>query len=472
MGFGFLGNLASGIGHGIKSGVGFLGKLPGKLQGAGMGGDEDEGGGRFGGFGSDTSTNRRNAMGMLGKLGPGGTAGFNPDAALPVLGEGGAFRGMKGAPPVGDSGLINRSQPMPNALPRLEPTPAPTNQPIQLEPLRESVGVTASLPAGNAEVSPLAGQMIPQRQINEVRPPNFMGRKGATMDDTPLNHERYAYQTQYMENGHNPRRWQDILMSGLHSAAEGYKTTGDWAGALGGFGAGAAGAGISPIHARDYRFRQEQLPRLEKSRADYERGQDRKYELEKRSADLEGTRARTAATIAGMKDADLERQYRKAQIGKMDAQAEAARLGKPVVKMITDEDTGEIYEAQIYPDGRIERRGLSGTADLRQQGYQNRRDIAGEQIRSREGIADKQIKSREKIVGMQQGGANYRAGMSQSGQDRRSNARIQAQYGDAPPVGSVPNGGSERRQAIIRMAIEAGLTAEQAAAEADKRGIK
>jgi len=36
----------------------------------------------------------------------------------------------------------------------------------------------------------------------------------------------------------------------------------------------------------------------------------------------------------------------------------------------------------------------------------------------------------------------------------------------------VPNGGSERRQAIIRKAIEAGYTAAQAAAEADKRGIK
>ena len=241
---------------------------------------------------------------------------------------------------------------------------------------------------------------------------------------------------------------------------------------MGGFGAGAAGAGISPIHARDYRFRQEQLPRLEKSRADYERGQDRKYKLEKRSADLEGTRARTAATIAGMKDADLERQYRRSQIERMNAQTEAQLRGKDVVKKIPNPETGEIEEIRFFADGTTQVLGKSGDAILKRENYEHQDKRNEERIKAGlkkvQDIADRRMEQ----IKYQEGQRNYRTGLSQAGQNERTNNKIKAQYGDAPPVGSVPNGGSERRQAIIRKAIEAGYTAAQAAAEADKRGIK
>ncbi len=453
MPFGFLGQLASGIGKGakflgggIKSGIGKLDKL-GQIDG----GDGAASGGIF--------PQLKRPMPM--------TPGFNPDAAMPDLGGGKGGMFGKGID------LINRQQPQPNAMPELR---RPDVMPA--EPLRESVEINANLPMGRAEASPLAGQMIPTREIKPVRPPDFLGVPGSTMDDTPINHSRYQYQTQYMQDGKIPRRWQDIAMNALGGAAQGFQSTGDLGGALGGAIAGGAGTAISPLHGRDFRFRNEQMPRLMEQQKEGERLEDRGLDVQRRRADMEGVQARTQATIAATKDAGLERQYRQAQIDKLAAQEEAIRLGKDVVKVIPNPETGQMEEVRFFADGTQQVLGQSGAAMLKREGIEAQNQRAADQIKSREGIVDKQIGSRERIVNVQQRGATGRTAMTQAGQNQRLDKRLGAS-GTVPPIGSVPYGpptptsdGSARRQAIIKRAIEAGYSPEQAKAEADKRGIK
>jgi len=446
MPFGFFGKGLAMLGKGIKSGVNKLDEM-GQMEG---GDDGAASGGVF------PQLKRPVPM----------TPGFNPSASMPDIGGGKGGMFGKGID------LINRRQPQPNAMPTL---PRPDAAP--LEPLRESVDVSANLPMGRAEASPLAGQMLPTREIKPVRPPDFLGTPGSTLDDTPMNHSRYQYQTQYMQDGKIPRRWQDIAMNALSGAAQGFQTTGDLGGALGGAIAGGTGTAISPLHGRDFRFRNEQMPRLMEQQKETERLQDRDFEMRKRGADLEGLRARTAATIAGTKDAELERQYRQAQIDKMAAQEEAIRLGKDTVRMIKNPETGEIEEVRSFKDGTQQVIGLSGTAALKREGIEAQNQRTDKQIKSREGIVDRQIGSREKIVNIQQAGATGRTAMTQAGQNKRHAEKLGAST--IPPIGSVPYGpptptsdGSPRRQAIIKRAIEAGYTPEQAKAEADKRGIK
>lgn len=446
MPFGFLGKLAGSIGGGIKSGIGKLDKL-GQMDG----GDGAASGGMF------PQLKRPSVF----------TPGINPSAPMPDIGGGKGGMFGKGID------LINRQQPQPNTMPELRrPDAMPT------EPLRESVDVSANLPMGRAEASSLAGQMVPTREIKPVRPPDFLGVPGSTMDDTPINHSRYQYQTQYMQDGKIPRRWQDIAMNALQGAAQGFQSTGDLSGALGGAIAGGAGTAISPLHGRDFRFRNEQMPRLMEQQKEGERLEDRGLDVQRRRADMEGVQARTQATIAGTKDVELERQYRQAQIEKMGAETQAKLTGKPQKFMEYDPETGMVYESFFYPDGRIERGGQSGGAQIKREGIDAQNQRTDRQIQSREGIVDKQIGSREKIVGMQQRGATGRTAMTQAGQNQRLEKRLGAN-GTIPPIGSVPYGpptntgeGSSRRQAIIKRAIEAGYSPEQAKAEADKRGIK
>jgi hypothetical protein len=446
MPFGFLGKLAGSIGGGIKSGIGKLDKL-GQMDG----GDGAASGGMF------PQLKRPSVP----------TPGINPDAPMPDIGGGKGGMFGKGID------LINRQQPQPNTMPELRRPDA-----MPAEPLRESVDVSANLPMGRAEASPLAGQMVPTREIKPVRPPDFLGVPGSTMDDTPMNHSRYQYQTQYMKDGKVPRRWQDIAMNALGGAAQGFQTTGDLSGALGGAIAGGAGTAISPLHGRDFRFRNEQMPRLLEQRAETERLEDRGLDVQRRRADMEGVQARTQATIAGMKDAGLERQYRQAQIEKMNAEAQAKLTGKPQKFMEYDPETGLVYESFFYPDGRIERGGQSGGAQIKREGFESQQKMNTDRIvggMERVKQSGKQALEREQYKQKAQTG---RTAMTQAGQNQRQKERLAA-GGTIPPIGSVPYGppvttdeGSPRRQSIIKRAIEAGYTPEQAKAEADKRGIK
>lgn len=347
--------------------------------------------------------------------------------------------------------FINRPQSMPNQMPTLQRPESPA-----LEPIRDSVNISASNsgPIGGsdtlgsimgrmanapAEVEGQQTQMIGQRPISVIRPPDLLGRRGDTLDDTPMNHARYGYQTEYMDDkGHIPRRKQDIFMNALHGAAEGFKNGGGWQGALGGAGAGAAGTAISPTHGRDFRFNQEQVPRLERNRADLERGQDRSFEMQKRDAELKGQQARTAATIAGTKDAELFRKQQEANIAKTQADTKAKMTGKPQKFLDYDAETQQYVTAFKYPDGHVEYEGPSGDAELKLRGYENQNKMNTARIEGGMARVKESAKGAMDRVRAQQGGANYRAGLSQSGQNYRTGERIKARYGDAPPVGSVP----------------------------------
>ena len=439
MPFGFFGKGLAMLGKGIKSGVNKLGEL-GQMEGGDAGAAS---GGVF------PQLKRPVPM----------TPGINPNAPMPDIGSGKGGMFAKGID------LINRQQPQPNTpmLPRPDAMPA--------EPLRESVEVNANLPMGRAEASPLAGQMVPTREIKPVRPPDFLGTPGSTLDDTPMNHARYRYQTEHMQDGKIPRRWQDIAMNALSGAAQGFQSTGDLSGALGGAIAGGAGTAISPLHGRDFRFRNEQMPRLMEQQAETERLEDRDFEMRKRGADLEGLRARTAATIAGTKDAELERQYRQAQIDKMAAQEEAIRLGKDTVRMIKNPETGEIEEVRSFKDGTQQVIGLSGTAALKREGIEAQNQRTADQIKSREGIVDKQIGSRERIVNVQQRGATGRTVLTQDRIDKRHKDKLGAST--IPPVGSVPYGPPIKRASkadINDFAREKKITPAEAKARFEAKG--
>lgn len=425
-----LGKVGQGIGGGIRKGIGRLGEM--------QGGDDGE---------------ASAPMIKLPQLGPGGTGGFAGNEGLPKIGR----------PMSGDSGLMNRPQPapqvMPTQMPQIQRPPAPA-----IEPIRDSVNISAtnSGPVGGsdtlgslmgrmanapAEVENQQTQMIGQRPIPVVRPPDLLGRRGDTLDDTPMNHARYGYQTEYMDDkGHTPRRWQDIAMNALSGAALGYQKYG-WQGAIGGAGAGAAGSAIDPTRARDFRFDQERMPRLEANRADLERGQDRGFEMQKRSADLEGSRARTAATIAGTKDAELFRRQQEANLAKTQADTKAKLTGKPQEFIDYDPETRQFVTAFKYPDGHVEYEGPSGDAELKLKGYENQKQIGDSRNKAGMERVIQQGKDAFKRTQAQQGGANWRTQQTQAGQNKRTADRLGAQYGDtyvppqgaAPPVGSVPN---------------------------------
>ena len=483
MPFGFLGTLASGIGKvakflggGIKSGIGKLGEL-GQMEGG------DAGAASGGIFPHPKVLNPK-----LPRPSVPMTPGFNPSAPMPDLqgGKGGMF--AKGFD------LINRQQPQPNAPPTL-PRPSPiltTGNPLtdieaierfQKQPSssdvigdmeRLSSQVNANNREGRQGLLPMPEtqtQLIPERAVPTVRVPDFLGTPGATKEDTPMNRREYEYQTQYMKDGRIPRRWQDIAMNALHGAAQGFQAGGGLGGALGGAIAGGAGSAISPLHARAFRFNAEQRPRLMEQQAETERLQDRDFEMQKRGADLEGLRARTQATIAGTKDAELERQYRQAQIEKMNAETQARLTGRPQRFMEYDPQTGLVYESFFYPDGRIERGGQSGGAQIKREGFENQRKIG--EARNAAGMERviQQGKDAYKRTQLKQSGATGRTVITQDRIDKRHKDKLGAST--IPPIDSVPYGPPVKRASkadVNDFAREKKITPAEAKARFEAKG--
>lgn len=399
--FGFLGQIGNAIGSGAKATGGMFAKGFKKL------GELQDGGG------------------MLPKSGPGGTGGFAGNDGLPQVG-----------------GLINRRNPMQDRMPVLQRPDTPP-----MEPLRGSAETVGMLPDGQVGAPNVSlPSAIAERPVASVRPPDFLRGRGATMDDTPMNHARYGYQTEYMQDGRIPRRWQDIAMNALHGAAQGFQQTGDLAGALGGGIAGSAGSAISPLHGRDFRFQMEQMPRLSASQAESERLEDRGYERQKRTADMEGVRARTAATVAGTKDAELERRKLQSAIALNDARAKAVATGKLQKHEEYDPVTGEIRVVYVRPDGtEVEGAGgLSGGAQVKREGFKNQKTIADDRNKAGMERVQQQGKDALQRVKIQQSGATGRTAMTQAGQNQRQRERLAA-GGEVPAVGSVPYGPEIKR---------------------------
>ena len=233
-------------------------------------------------------------------------------------------------------------------------------------------------------------------------------------------------------------------------------------GAAGGFGVGIG----DPTSAREWEFQTLHQPGIEsqmkREQDEAERVRQRRIgdiEITGKEAEVKGINARTAATIAGTKDAELFRRQQEANIAKTEAQTEAQLRGKDVVKMIPNPQTGELEEIRFFADGTSQVLGKSGQAVLKREGVEAQNQRTDKQIKSREGITDKQIGARKVITGMQQGGANYRAGLSQSGQNQRQKERLGAQYGDeaAIPYGP-PTGAKEKAPAVGSVPVKRATT--------------
>lgn len=499
MDLGFLKNFGQMIGHGAKAGFGAVKSGIGKLGEMGDDDDEDGGGtdnGNGGLRGLIMNASRPKPMPM--------TPGFNQDASMPSL--------KAPVMPGSDAGLINRRQSMPSQMPQLMPPNAP-----KFEPIRDSIDIHGQSPMGQVSVTDHQPQMIPSRFTANAPPnpqpmaaqsfgqesvpmvarfapredrredvpiPQLPGHRGDPIPYNEMDAAKWDHvygKMRHTDDGRHElgvkRSWKDALansvlaMNKSFQEAGGYHNPNAWQAGLVGGAAGGIGTAIAPQAGREVNFDWAHRPEIEDRMRRQDESSDRDLKMRRGNAEIEGIRARNKATIAGMKDANIERRKAESAIALNEARRQAAITGQAKTVEVVGDD-GQVHVVRVNNDGSVDL-GESGRAAMNTQ-----------RIQSREGIADKQIGSREKIAGnaqkgamdrvrAQQGGANYRAGLSQSGQNQRTDKRIQAQYGAGgeyiPPVGSVPGGGGSARERFIQKAIEAGHSREAAEAEATRR---
>lgn len=193
--------------------------------------------------------------------------------------------------------------PMPGEQPAYNPTASPgyaqTGNPVaDMESLENRIrqdrimgsmhginrDVNASLIQPDQISAPdVQSGLIPTREIPKVFVPRLPGEQRPDIDprDNPLLASRYDYVSEGMDDkGHYGRNWKDILKAGLLGADQGIQRAGGnpW-GALGGFGAGAAGAAISPQKGREYIFNTAIAPGLEADLKRTQQEQDRQRRL-------------------------------------------------------------------------------------------------------------------------------------------------------------------------------------------------
>lgn len=440
MDFGFLRNIGSAIGHGAKAGFGAVKTGIGKL--GEMGGDDDEDGGMSG------FPMMKRPMPM--------TPGINPNASMPSL---------KASMMGGDSGLINRPRPMKNQMPQLMPPNAPS-----FEPIRDSVNINDRSPDGQIGVTDQQPQMIPLRapggmplqppamvaqsfgqqnipmvgrapegQIDrrqDVPIPQLPGHRGEPIPYNEMDAAKWDHvygKMQHGADGHETgvkRSLRTSLANGVlamnksFQEAGGFRNPNAWQAALAGGAVGGIGSAIAPQAAQEVNFDWAHRPEIEDRQRRQQEDEDRGIMKRGKMADIEGVKARTAATIAGTKDVGLERQYRMAQIAKMEADAEAKRTGKPQKFMDYDPETGQFRNAFKYPDGHVEYEGQSGEARLKQEGYQNQAKMNTDRIEGGMARTVQQGKDAYKRTQAQQSGANWRTTQSQAGQNKRTSDRI------------------------------------------------
>lgn len=308
---------------------------------------------------------------------------------------------------------------------------------------------------------------LPGARVEDVRIPSIPGIPGGPQPYDPIGKERFEYIYNRMpkdENGmERQRTFGERLKAGLMpmlaGAARGAAASPNnplW-GAIGGAGTGFATGAINPNAGSLISFNTFTEPRLQadQQRRDqqYTRDVQRQREglsIEKDRADIGYRQAQTDATRAGMKDMELEREYRRSQIDANNALAEARRNGKPQLRNVVDSD-GVSRSYMFYPDGRQEYVGDSEKAKL-----------ATEANQSRERIATGRNETSVKTTEMRQSGATGRTAMTQAGQDRRAAAK--AGGGTPAPAG--------KRKSFIDRAVGAGYSRAEAEAEANRRGLK
>lgn len=326
---------------------------------------------------------------------------------------------------------------------------------------------------------------LPGARVQDVRIPSIPGIPGGSQPYDPIAKERFDYVyrrmpkrqvehtaddgSKYAVQEERPytrgERFKAALLPMVAGAALGARNAPGnplW-GAIGGAGTGFATGAINPNAGSQIAFNTFTEPRLLADQArredDYRRGVQREREglgVEKDRADIDYRRAQADATRAGMKDADLERQYRRSQIDSNNALAEARRTGKPQIRNVVDSD-GVSRTYSVYPDERLVYLGDSEKAAL-----------ATEANQSRERIATGRNQTAVQTTEMRQAGATGRTAMTQAGQDRRA---AQRQTGDTGAKSSAGATGGKRKSFVDR-AVSAGYSRAEAEAEANRRGLK
>lgn len=266
---------------------------------------------------------------------------------------------------------------------------------------------------------------IPEMRTDSVRDvpvPQLPGHKGEPVPYNPVDYAKYRYVMDKMgrdEQGNETgikRDWKDMLKTGLLGAAQGIQQAGGnpW-GALGGFGAGFAGAAISPQAGREFIFDTAIKPGVMEQEQRGIQQQDRQRQTRMDDLRRRQIEAGIQRTEADTKDVDLEREKLRAQIAKTNAEAEARKTGRPQLVDEYDPQTGAILKVAVYPDGRKVEVGQSGAGQLRREGFE-----------TREGIADKQIGSREKIATDSAAAAMERARLREQGLSERQSAKMES----------------------------------------------
>ena len=125
-------------------------------------------------------------------------------------------------------------------------------------------GIAPVAPSFNPSTIGADSLRIPEMRTDSVRDvpvPQLPGHKGEPVPYNPVDYAKYRYVMDKMgrdEQGNETgikRDWKDMLKTGLLGAAQGIQQAGGnpW-GALGGFGAGFAGAAVSPQAGREFIF--------------------------------------------------------------------------------------------------------------------------------------------------------------------------------------------------------------------------
>lgn len=310
---------------------------------------------------------------------------------------------------------------------------------------------------------------LPGARVEDVPIPSLPGIPGGPQPYDPIAKERFDYiysrmpkDEAGMERKHTfGERIKAGLMPMLAGAARGAQASPNnplW-GAIGGAGTGFGLGAINPNAGSLVSFNTFTEPRLQADQQrrdqDYQRGVQREREglsVEKDRSDIDYRRAQADATRAGMKDAQLEREYRRSQIALNDARAQAVATGKPVVRDIVDE-SGQIRTYQVYPDGSAVPLGGSARAAINTQN-----------VESREKVAEGRNQTAVQTTQIREAGATGRTAMTQAGQNARAAAKTGGDGGGPAPAG--------KRKTFIDRAVGAGYSRAEAEAEANRRGLK
>ncbi len=339
----------------------------------------------------------------------------------------------------------------------------------------------------------------PGARVEDVAIPSLPGIPGGTQPYDPIAKERFDYiygrmpkrevqrtasdgSTYTVNEERRPtfkERFKASLLPTLAGVARGAAATPDDP-LLGAASGAAAGFGLNmanPNMGSMLSFNTFTEPRLQadQQREDqqFRRGVEQKrlgMSMDKDQAELAYRRAQTDATLAGMKDAGLERDYRQSQIDANRALEQQRLRQKPTYHNVVIEGRPQTIER--FPDGTQRVLGDSEKAYLHEQGLLSREAVADRQIAGRKDVAQMNAAEAMKRTVYKDRGQTTRTAMSQAGQDRRANSGggTATKLPVKPSSKAAPR--SSRRQAFIDDAIADGHDRALAEAEANRRGLK